>query len=90
MFSYNGIGVDSWVRVDGRGHLTYELVAEQAQLRYGSERGSGLTLVLTEQALEELEAAAGQALRILRGEQESDGPAPPIAGLGDDRGSAPQ
>ncbi len=87
MFTPNGIGVDSWVRVDDRGRLKYELTGDQAQLRFGSERGNGLTLVLTEQALEELETTAGEALRILRGQHATDDPAPPST---DDQETGPR
>lgn len=68
MFVSNEVEVDSWVQVDGRGQLSYELVGDEAQLRFGSARSSGLTLVLAERALAELATTAGVAMRLLRGE----------------------
>src|SRR2546430_14606101 len=82
MFATNGVEVDSWVQVDGRGQVSYEVVGDEAQLRFGSVRSSGLTLVLAEHALEELATTAGAALRQLRGEHPATGGGPPSQGLG--------
>lgn len=66
MYTSPSIGVDAWVRIEGHCPITYEPMGEQMQFRLGSARGCGLTVVLTEQALENLIVAFGEGLRALR------------------------
>lgn len=62
MYTTNGIGVDSFVKVDAECHFSYDIYAEHVQLRFGGERSSGLSLVFTKPGLQKLVAMGHEAL----------------------------
>jgi hypothetical protein len=63
---FQGICADSWVRVEGPCAITCEVVGTEAQFRFGDSRSSGLDLIITEDALENVIAACMDALRQIR------------------------
>ena len=66
MFTSEGIGMDVWVRVADDCSVTCEADGPDLHLRFGSQRGSGLTLVLSESALANLLSTGGNAQAALR------------------------
>ncbi|SNR48721.1 hypothetical protein SAMN06265360_10783 [Haloechinothrix alba] len=66
MFSSHGIEVDSWVRIDGSCRITGEVVGDEAQLRLGGVRSSGLDMIADEAGLERLVARCSEVLDTMR------------------------
>lgn len=65
MITSQGIGVDSWVMMDGDCAVSCEVVGDQAQFMFGHGTGS-LHLIATEDALATLVGVAAEALRGFR------------------------
>ncbi|WP_158880965.1 hypothetical protein [Amycolatopsis anabasis] len=68
MFTYNGIAVDAWARIEGRCPISCEVIGNEAQFEIGTNVAS-LNLVITEDGLEKLLAAAAKALALLRADE---------------------
>ncbi|WP_156758536.1 hypothetical protein [Actinokineospora pegani] len=66
MINSHGIVVDSWVRVGRKCDITTETVGDETHFRFGDERATTLSVVLTEDGLENLANASAEALRGLR------------------------
>jgi hypothetical protein len=62
MFLIRGIGIDSLVAVDGDCPIECEVVGEQVQVRFGSERSTGLTLELSRPSADRLLASVADAI----------------------------
>jgi hypothetical protein len=68
MFTASGILVDSWVRVEGHCGITWDVIGDEAQFRFGGERSTGLQMIVTEEGLENLVQESTDALRRMRAE----------------------
>lgn len=66
MFPVQGIGLDAWVKVDADCASSYDIIGENAHLRFGSERGNGLTLVFSEASIDKHITTCAEILRKMR------------------------
>jgi hypothetical protein len=65
MFTYQGIAIDAWAKIEGECPISYEVVGEEVQFEIGSSAAS-LNLVATEKGLATFVSASLQALSTLR------------------------
>lgn len=68
VFTVSGICVDSWVRVADSCDITFDVVGDEAQFRFGGECSTGLQMIVTEEALENLVQKSTDALHRIRAE----------------------
>ena len=71
MFTTSGISVDSCARVEADCDVTCDVVGEEVQFRFGSQRSTGLTVVFTQRSLEQVVTKSTDALRVLRDQNSS-------------------
>jgi hypothetical protein len=78
MFTNGGIAVDSWVRIEKGCAIECDVVGDEAQFTFGGRRGGELSMIVTEDGLEQVVEHFQRALDQFRAN-----PAPTAASTND-------